>query len=254
MSNISEQSVKSLLVGQCANGHEIGNATAFVVIHGTQHFLVTNWHVVAGRNPEDGRPLSTTGAVPDELRVTHNVAGRLGYWRQVNEPLYDESGNPLWFEHPSHGRQVDVVALPLTQTSGIQIYAYDPTSPGPGIVHGPSDPLSIIGFPFGMGAGGALGIWVQGTVASEPAIDFNNLPCLLIDSRTRSGQSGSPVIAYRNGGYMTAEGLTLSSGAAEQFIGVYSGRINKESDLGFVWKASALVDILNSQQRGLLPA
>lgn len=256
MQNISlrEQSVKSLLVVQRANGNDIGTATAFVVIHDSQHFLITNWHVVTGRHLDNGKPLSRTGAVPDELLVLHNVAGELGRWNSVGEPLYDGAGNPLWFEHPTHGRQVDVVALPLTQSSGVQIYAYDPANPGPGIVYGPSDPLSIIGFPFGMAAGGALGIWVQGTVASEPDIDYNDLPCLLVDSRTRSGQSGSPVIAYRTSGYQTAEAtMVMAGGVAEQFIGVYSGRINEQSDLGFVWKASALVDILNGQQRGLLP-
>lgn len=189
--------------------------------------------------------------------VVHVGKSRLrltGRWDSASEPLYDGAGNPLWFEHPTYGRQVDVVALPLTQISGVQIYAYDPANPGPGIVYGPSDPLSIIGFPFGMAAGGGLGIWVQGTVASEPDIDFNDLPCLLVDSRTRSGQSGSPVIAYRTSGYQTAEAtMVIAGGVAEQFIGVYSGRINEQSDLGFVWKASALVDILNGQQRGPLP-
>jgi hypothetical protein len=47
--------------------------------------------------------------------------------------------------------------------------------------------------------------------------------------------------------------MVIAGGVAEQFIGVYSGRINEQSDLGFVWKASALVDILNGQQRGPLP-
>jgi hypothetical protein len=62
------------------------------------------------------------------------------------------------------------------------------------------------------------------------------------------------VIAYRTSGYQTAEAtMVIAGGVAEQFIGVYSGRINEQSDLGFVWKASALVDILNGQQRGPLP-
>jgi hypothetical protein len=121
-------------------------------------------------------------------------------------------------------------------------------------VYGPSDLLSIIGFPFGITGGGALGIWVQGTVATEPSVDFDELPCLLVDSRTRPGQSGSPVIAYRPSGYQTEEGSTVMTGqAAERFVGVYSGRINQESDLGFVWKAQALLDILSGQTRGPLP-
>jgi hypothetical protein len=180
----------------------------------------------------------------------HNVAGRLGEWQPRIEPLYDDRGNPLWLEHPVHGRRVDVVALPITDTRGIQLYPYDPSNPGPSIVYGPSDPLSIIGFPFGITGGGALGIWVQGTVATEPSVDFDELPCLLVDSRTRPGQSGSPVIAYRPSGYQTEDAsMVLTGQAAERFVGVYSGRINQESDLGFVWNAEALLDILNGQTR-----
>jgi len=254
VAEIREQSVKSLLVAGRVNRKELSTATAFVVVHGGDNYLVTNWHVVAGRHPHDGRALHSSGAVPDELSVLHNVAGKLGEWRASIEPLYDEDDDPLWFEHPTHGRAVDVVALPLTKTRGVQLYPYDPSNPGPSIVYGPSEALSIIGFPFGMTGGGALGIWVQGFVATEPAVDFADLPCLLVDGRTRPGQSGSPVIAYRPSGYQTEEANIVVTGQpAERFIGVYSGRISEESDLGFVWKASALLDILNGQQRGPFP-
>lgn len=184
----------------------------------------------------------------------HNVAGQLGTWVPKSEPLYDSNGDPLWLEHPAHARRVDVVALPLTRTQGVQLFPYDPVNPGPSIVFGPSETASIIGFPFGLTGGGALGIWVQGTIATEPAIDYLDLPCLLVDSRTREGQSGSPVIVYRPSGYSTEEASMMLTGQpAERFIGVYSGRINKESDLGFVWKARALTEILAGQTRGPLP-
>jgi hypothetical protein len=252
--HIREQSVKSLLVIPRASRNELGTATGFVAVHHSVGYLVTNWHVVSGRHPNDGEALHDSGAVPDCLAILHNVAGKPGEWRPSIEPLYDDEGDPLWFEHPQFGRRVDVIALPLTKLRGVQLYPYDPSNPGPSIVYGPSDPLTVIGFPFGITGGGCLGIWVQGTIATEPAIDFAELPCLLIDSRTRPGQSGSPVIAYRTGGYQTEEAtLRLTGEAAERFVGVYSGRINKHSDLGFVWKVSAVLDILNGQQRGPLP-
>jgi hypothetical protein len=256
MPAVREQSVKSLLIAPRAKRRELGTATAFVALHGGEHYLVTNWHVVAGRRPDDGSVLSPTEAVPDNLAVMQNVAGPQGElrWKVSVEPLYDEDDDPLWFEHPALGRRVDVVALPVTKTRGVQLYPYDPSNPGPSIVYGPGDALSIIGFPFGITGGGALGIWVQGFVASEPAVDFADLPCLLVDSRTRPGQSGSPVIAYRTSGFTTEEASMMITGQpAERFVGVYSGRINEQSDLGFVWKASALLDILNAQQRGPFP-
>ena len=197
--------------------------------------------------------MSGTGAVPDQLVVFHNVASNPSTWRPSVEPLYDEDGDPLWLEHPVDER-VDVIALPLTKTRGALLYPYSPTNIGTPIVFGPSDGVSIIGFPFGLTGGGALGIWVQGTVATEPIVEWEDLPCLLIDSRTRPGQSGSPVIVYRTDGYQTENGSMMNHGVpAMRFVGVYSGRVNERSDLGFVWKASALVEILDAQYRGPLP-
>jgi hypothetical protein len=48
--------------------------------------------------------------------------------------------------------------------------------------------------------------------------------------------------------------MMLTGQPAEQFVGVYSGRISEQSDLGFVWKVSALLDILDEHQRGPIPA
>ena len=75
---------------------------------------MTNWYVVTGRNPETGQPLDKqTGAVPDELQVLYHRKGEPGAWIQVRQLLYDADGDPLWFEHPTHGRKVDIVALPI---------------------------------------------------------------------------------------------------------------------------------------------
>jgi Trypsin-like peptidase domain len=246
---IAAPSVKSLFLATRANGNELSTATGFVATHHGNHYLVTNWHVVTGRRNDNATALSTTGTVPDELVVLHNVAGQLGHWQPRAVRLYGEDGSPLWLEHPVHGRRVDVVALPLTSTAGIELFTYDPVNPGPLIVFGPSDPVSIIGFPFGLTGGGAAGIWVQGTVATEPAIDFGDLPCFLVDSRTRPGQSGSPAILYRTGGYSDEDGnVIVQPGSVERFVGIYSGRINEQSDLGFVWKAVVLAEIFEGQQ------
>jgi hypothetical protein len=115
-------------------------------------------------------------------------------------------------------------------------------------------PLSIIGFPFGDTGGGWLPIWVQGWVASEPEVDLYGLPLFLVDSRTRPGQSGSPVIAYSPGPPTALMGSVSMAGRPyERFVGVYSGRLNDESDIGRVWKWKALVEAIDGEQRGPLP-
>jgi hypothetical protein len=79
-------------------------------------------------------------------------------------------------------------------------------------------------------------------------IDFDALPTFLIDCRSRQGQSGSPVIAYRGGGMVALTGgsTAVFAGPVYRFLGIYSGRINSESDLGVVWKASAIAELIAS--------
>ena len=99
-----------------------------------------------------------------------------------------------------------------------------------------------------MTAGGKLPIWATGTLATEPIVSFQDLPLSLVDCRTRQGHSGSPVIAYRNRGLIpTADGGATDFGyPVWQFLGIYSGRINAESDLGTLWKAQALAQLIDS--------
>lgn len=221
----------------------IGTATGFIVERDSKRYLVTNRHVVRGQRP-DG-----TGVPPDELAIWQNAANQLGYWHRRQERLYEANGQPRWFEHPTQPAEIDVAALELENDAGIAVYGYDPWTPGPGLLARVSDPLSVIGFPFGVTGGGGLGIWVRGFVATEPDIDWNGLPRFLIDSRTRDGQSGSPVIAYSGGGgTATSGGFSIFSGPVEEFFGVYSGRINRESDLGFVWKASVVREIIEAKK------
>mgnify|MGYP001162076480 CR=1 FL=1 len=234
-------------------GSPLGTATGFIAERDGVEYLVTNFHVVSGRDPETGANIRPDGAWPDSIQIVHNAAVGVGHWVPKTERLYGADGAPLWLEHPTHRARVDVIALPLTDTSGVQVYAHDPWMlQRVAIVMAGS--LSIVGFPFGTAYGGAMATWVQGFVATEWQIDYGNLPRFLVDSRTREGQSGSPVIFYNvGGGFTDLQGNTvLGSGVVEQFVGVYSGRINEQSDLGFVWKASSLVEVIQGGVRGSL--
>lgn len=179
--------------------------------------------------------------------VIHNRKGQLGQWVPRVEALY-VNGAPRWREHPALGAKADFVALPLTDLTDVELYPYDLANPGPAIFVGPADVLSVIGFPFGITAGGAFGVWATGFLASEPDVDYNGLPIVLIDCRSRQGQSGSPVIAYRSGGMVAmADGKSAAfGGPVWKFLGIYSGRINAQSDLGIVWKAAAIKQLVQS--------
>lgn len=253
---VALESAMSLYIKMSVRGQSLGDGTGFVVQHGGASHLITNRHCLSGRRTDTNEPISATAATPDKVMILHNTAGRLGVWRPVDEPVIDEDGQPLWLEHPDYGRHVDVVALPLTKLDDVGLYPYDLTPPERPVASGVSRGLSIVGFPFGTTVGGVFAVWTRGFVASEPEVDFHDLPLFLIDSRTRRGQSGSPVIFYAAPGipYTTAKGTTVySKTGVTELLGVYSGRINDESDLGMVWKTSAVRRIVEAGVRPPAP-
>lgn len=248
MNEIAKPSVQSLFIEMRFNGQSLSTGTGFLVNSARGILLVTNRHNVTGRRQDDNKPMSPTGGVPNELAIYHNVKGTLGAWVQKIEPLYDNQDRPLWYEHPDLRAKMDVVALPLTHTDQVEFYPYDLENLGPNLMVGPTEVISVIGFPFGITAGGYFPVWATGFIASEPVVDFGGLPVLLIDCRSRQGQSGSPVLAYRSGGSIAMDnGMTgIFAGPVIRFIGIYSGRINAESDLGIVWKSKAILELTRS--------
>jgi hypothetical protein len=243
---IAVQSVMSLFVVPRVKGRPIGSATGFVVQSKQGPLLLTNRHVVTAHAPDpDGRPLTPDGVSPDELVIVQNRKGQLGSWVEKTEPLF-EGDRPRWLEHPVLKGRADFVALPLSNLDDVELYPYS-LDDSLGIVVGPADVVSVIGFPFGVSAQG-LAVWDTGFVASDLDVDFGGLPVFLIDCRSRPGQSGSPVIAYRNGGAIHTAGaaMTATSGPVYRMLGVYSGRINAESDLGLVWRTSAINELINA--------
>ena len=244
---IAEPSVKSLFLQMRNAGSPLSSGTGFVALSPRGPVLVTNWHNVTGRHHQTKQPLSKSGSTPDEIVIRHNRANQLGQWVDRTEVLY-ANGAPRWKLHPQHGDHVDFIALPLQELNDVQLYPYTLGVGDPAIAYGPADAISVVGFPFGLTAGGSLAIWATGFVASDAAIDVNNLPQFLVDCRTRPGQSGSAVIAYRSGGMVSMEGGSAATFArpVTRFLGIYSGRINDQSDLGMVWKASAIKTLVDS--------
>jgi hypothetical protein len=247
MTVINQQSVQSLLLQMEFNGQPLSTGTGFTVQTSNGPYLITNRHNVTGRRQDNDEPLSTTGGIPSDIVIFHNRKGRLGEWITAREPLYVDD-QPRWKEHPTLGARADFVALKLSQLDDVEIIPHDVNNPGPPILLSPADVVSVIGFPFGRSAGGIFGIWCTGFLASEPQVDFDDLPLQLIDCRSRPGQSGSPVLLFRSGGGVPMEdgGTAIFGGQVSRFIGIYSGRINAESDLGIVWKTSAIAQLVQT--------
>jgi hypothetical protein len=253
MLQIAQQSMQSLMLTMRCNGVDVGHGTGFIVKLGSGIGLVTNRHNVTGRYQGSGKPIAATGAVPNEIAIFHPLAFDkqrfTPAWEERVEPLYADGsidGERLWKEHPRYGSRVDFVLLPLTRTEGITSTPYSMTE-GATIAVQPAETVSVVGFPFAIAAGGRFAVWAAGTVATEPETDYNDLPLFLIDCRTRPGQSGSPVIARRQGMITLTNGKQVpSSGTVSRFLGIYSGRVHKDADIGMVWKASAIQELIHA--------
>lgn len=112
----------------------------------------------------------------------------------------------------------------------------------------------MLGYPKGLSGGGLFPIWKRATLTTEPAVNIDGLPKMLIDIATREGMSGSPVFAVNKGMYQTSNSLSISPGGGTRFLGIYSGRntgkTEIEAQLGFVWKEDVIKEIIEGQERG----
>ncbi len=245
--------LKSLFIEMYFGETLLSSGTAFLLAKDQQSHcaLVTNRHNVTGRNQETGQCLSKTGAIPDHVIIHfHKNGGEIGEWLPIRLPLYRSDGSPFWIEHPTLKEKADVVALNLKWGSDVSKFPYylDTEHDRAGIIVSPAEPVSVIGFPFGLSSAGKFPIWATGFLAQELSHITPENPVFLIDCRTRKGQSGSAVIAYRSSGSRKIKDgrvvSTVSPNKEWEFLGIYSGRVNNESDLGRVWHVSLLNELL----------
>lgn len=245
--NIHPFSSTSLYVEPYYDDIKLSCATAFVVVYKEKGYILTNWHVVSGVDPDRNMVLSKTGLIPNRLRIVyHSTEG--GKWVEIFEPLYNETGDKLWIEH-EYSQNVDVVALPFKSDPGIMRYAFnlgDSNEFAENLLPEPGMHVSIIGFPLGIKNSGYFPIWKGGYIATDPDIDFKDLPLILIDATTREGMSGSPVFVSAMS-YMSKNGQPFRNGSILHiFLGIYSGRENDIAELGKVWKTKAIIEMLSN--------
>jgi hypothetical protein len=255
MPDIEIPSLKSLFIEMYFEETLLSTGTATLLSNDKESHctLITNRHNVTGRNQDTGKCLSKYAAVPDNIVIHfHTNSDEVGEWKKIKLPLYREDGSPYWIEHPRLGEKADIVALNLTWGDDVRKVPYylkldlDRVD----MVVGPAETVSVIGFPFGLSTSGKLPIWATGFMAQEISLITPDDPVFLIDCRSRQGQSGSPVIAYRTTGYRHVKDgkvvATMTATKKWEFMGIYSGRINPESDLGKVWHVSALEELLDA--------
>lgn len=252
----------------------LATGTCFFWRHEGRTFLVTNWHNLTGRNHLTGGNISQNGGRPDHVEVW--------VYRKVDIPL--PPGTPatkfairhealrlkicepdltgiLWFHHPVFGSKVDIGALDVTDNiQGLSLKAVNDIEDDAVMNLEVSQDVFVLGFPFGQMNGLPAPVWKRGTLASDPSFDIDNLPKVLIDTATREGMSGSPVVA-RNmifGDYKKKDGAVqdVIVGMIDTVMGIYSGRHYpdlEKAQLGIVWKRSAIEETVAAMQLAVLP-
>lgn len=235
-----------------------GSATGFIIKKNNQLYLVTNWHVVAGRNQDDGE-LNSFGAEPTHLEA-------IGRDLKLSIDLYDKAGNKKWLEYPvlktlddSNIKvpEVDVVLLPI---QGVNLPIFELEKLKKNMIIVPAQPISIIGFPFedSIKLSNGYPVWITGFIASEPNINIQNKPLLYINAAGYSGLSGSPVIVRTFGTMIDKNGNFFGNQHHyDEFVGIYSGRVptNRKNDdsnkddlvICRVWKSEVIQQILDQK-------
>lgn len=247
------------------NGVESARSTATGFLwHGDNGwFLITNWHNVTGLNPDTGQPIGSFSPTALEVTLQRQVSREgekvIAQPTPIVLPLYFDD-QPIWWEHPDR-HLVDCVALPLGETmpSDIMNRALNAADFVTDYQCTVGDECFVIGYPNGLSGRTRTPVWKRASVATEPDLDHDHRPLLLVDTATRAGMSGSPVIVRHNGVYMP-NGPELRGneifGTIENFLGVYSGRVGDDPlgvQLGRVWKASVVADLLAAELLGRHP-
>jgi len=224
-----------------------------------QLFLITNRHVVTGRHNFTNIPLCKNPAehqAPQELKVSFSEVNQIGLWFEKTYPLYDKSHKKLYYEYEVGNGFADFIALKIEKFPKLGNMArnYQSLQPNKHIL-AIQDKVAVLGYSFGKtvretfnGLDANFPIWSTGFVASEANIDADNRPVFFIDCRTKPGQSGSPVIAsqYKPSPHENEDGTIEIVSVQYNLFGIYSGRIANDSDIGMVWKTSAIVDLIEN--------
>ena len=248
-------------------GANLKSASGFVVEADNQHYLITNWHILSGRDIF-GHEASEVEIKPHTLKTSLHIYGgdgensfplSWGQRKKIAIQLYDDSGAPQWIEgraDKQNQRMADVVALPIqldlnfanlvsrnflrsdsdtnfwAKISAIPVSAIDTD-----VEYGPPDPVYIIGYPLGWAPTGmdksSAAFWRTSSIASEiDEISLAEGNAFFIDPCGLEGMAGSPVIGMKND--------------RTKLLGVYSDSSTAEygANAGLVWNACLVKELL----------
>jgi len=244
-------------------GAYLGSATGFLCGFRKRIFLVTNWHVLSGRNFETKSPIHSSLALPGSIDIALTVLTFQGeeFYKPKrtlieNVQLYGGDENPLYRAHPEHNNNLDVSCLELTDQLNnfeeIRRSLFDcETEIDKHSNLSVMDQVFIVGYPLKTSTTpNEYPIHKSATVASEP--DAYTKPLFYVDGKTKQGMSGAPVLKKQTIKIVkNSSGFEVTEGRID-LIGIYSGRDSSsqeeaEAELGLVWHfRESVIPILES--------
>jgi hypothetical protein len=201
----------------------LGHGTGFMWKRENQYYLVTNWHVLAMKDFFTRRNLWNDGGRPNILRTLFNAQTGTFDKQPWTIKIRDDD-RPLWLVHP--GRRVDVAVLPIPFKPEELIITLRPLNvlANARLRIEVGMEVFVLGYPFGI-TPPAYPVWKRGSIASEPQLAQLN-DYILVDTASRPGMSGAPVIRRSWSNHMVEPGrVAIVDTPVNRFIGVYSGRL-----------------------------
>ena len=246
--SVHEGSAAAFKIFMYCDEDELSQGTGFLYGHAEKVYLVTNRHNISGRNPVTGSFLDGDKLQPNWLRAGVRVPGPEGIETAEVAFGWGYSGTEVWLEHPT-GPSVDVVACDVSESfkerSGSPVKINEISSELYRVEV--ADEVFLLGYPLGLHLHD-FPIWKRGTIASEPALDYEGKPMMLVDTASNKGMSGSPVILRKSNGMLANGDQVFGGDLGFQFVGVYSGRVAPKGDLdaqlGMVWRADVVEEII----------
>lgn len=254
------------LLSNDGNESVLTHATGFFWAKNGNPYLVTNWHVVSGRDFFT-RKLLEDCYIPRQIRFYGlqflMAGGSLG----VERPAVTIGVNVEHVEEPPviQGVPVDIWTMPLPP--GI-VFGRKDAAAVPGmsgdrlscllnenvgdqkIVTLAGDDCFVLGYPLGNYEGLRPPIWKRGGVATDTVIGVGGHPAFLVDAATTGGMSGAPVVRRVNHTVARDDKTgALVELASFDFLGVYAGRLQSKSmvrtNLAYAWYASLVDQVIS---------
>lgn len=246
----------------------VGHATGFFWSRGENVFLITNWHVVSGRNPFTLEVISERGYIPERIAFHGQLAKieneNIRFTRPEWILHFNDGMKDLLSKPPMpHGIVTDIFAIPIEKRIITRNKEFE--MPGGRIVNiSPimndqsfekiqtmsGDDCFVVGYPLSNYEGLMYPIWRSGSIASETLLGLGEVPAFLVDATATPAMSGSPVLRKCNSFVVQNQDRGFIEQISHyEMIGVYAGRLSSKdlerTNLGYVWYKTLIDDVID---------